>query len=372
MRPTSDWPAGDRLMTDALLHRLECICRASRTAVSKTIACVCGARFALVEWQRLLEEHAMVTRQRQSSASRNGVLKQTPVVFVISGGTGRTAAQVVAAATAQFAAVRIETIVRAPVRTVRAAMKVLAEAKQRNGVVCYTLVDSKLRAAVSLQLRELGISNVDILGPTLQLLGDQLGLAPTGRPGLLYQLRKEEFDRIDAVDFTLAHDDGHRMSDLHKADVILVGASRVSKSVTCYCLAARGVRAANVPLIAGIAPPPELLEINPQRIIGLTMNAAHLASIRLSRLRRITKQSVTPYTDVRTIGDELRQIRDTMDRYHWKCIDVSYKATEEVVTDIIAILLSHKNRTAKVGRATSERKKKKSSAREPSQGNLRR
>ena len=119
---------------------------------------------------------------------------------------------------------------------------------------------------------------------------------------------------------------------------MLVGASRTSKSVTCFFLASRGFRAANVPLIPKQPPPKELLRIDPKRVIGLTMNAAHLESVRQTRVDRISHLPVGGYADLRDIQIELRKIRELMARRHWESIDVSYKATEEVADLIIEML----------------------------------
>jgi regulator of PEP synthase PpsR (kinase-PPPase family) len=136
------------------------------------------------------------------------------------------------------------------------------------------------------------------------------------------------------------------MRDLAKADVVLVGASRTSKSVTCFYLAYRGIRAANVPLIPHQTPPVELTRLKPQRVIGLTMNAAHLESIRQTRLDRISDRPVAHYANLRDIQAELRETRELMAERNWVCIDVSYKATEEVADQIIEMLPS-RQRTRK-------------------------
>jgi len=157
----------------------------------------------------------------------------------------------------------------------------------------------------------------------LRALDDQLGVVPHGRAGLSYDLRKEHFDRIDAVDFTLAHDDGLRMEGLHLADVVLVGVSRVAKSVTCSYLAARGIRAVDVPLVPGQKVPAELLKLDAKKVVGLTMNAKRLVSIREARLRRLSNAQVPTYVGDQQIIEELRDARAAMSRHKWPCIDVS-------------------------------------------------
>jgi regulator of PEP synthase PpsR (kinase-PPPase family) len=172
----------------------------------------------------------------------------------------------------------------------------------------------------------------------LTAMDDQLGMTPRGRPSLSYELQKEHFDRIDAVDFTLAHDDGQRAEELHLANVVLVGVSRASKSVTCLYLAGRGIRAANMPLLLGQKVPPELLRLGPKKVIGLTMNANRLRSIREARICRLSNTPLPSYVDDRRIIDELRNARALMSRHKWPCIDVSYMATEEVAHEVLSLI----------------------------------
>jgi len=151
-------------------------------------------------------------------------------------------------------------------------------------------------------------------------------------------LNQEQFDRLDAMDFTLGHDDGLGLHDLDQADVVLVGASRTSKSVTCVYLAMRGIRAANVPLIPGCPVPDELTKLKSDRVIGLTMNPAHLASLRRTRVDQMSHLEVTDYADPHSIRVELNGLRRLMTTHGWTCIDVSYKAVEELAGQIIKMI----------------------------------
>lgn len=266
-------------------------------------------------------------------------------MLVISGGTGMTAKQVLNAALAQFSDFDPEIEYRSKVRSVRGAIAAVRDAAERHALVCHSIVVPEVRRGLDEEALKLGVPCIDVLGPALSLLADHLKVQPRGHAGLLYELHREQLDRIDAVDFTLAHDDGKRMHELSQADVVLVGASRTSKSVTCFYLAARGIRAANVPIIPLQPIPGELSKISPKRVIGLTMSAAHLESIRQTRLDRITHRPVANYADLPDIRVELREIRGLMSRMHWQCIDVSYKATEEVADQIIELMPSRRPRS---------------------------
>ena len=264
--------------------------------------------------------------------------KKPPPIVVLSGGTGRTAEQLLKSAMAQFPDIDIDLQQHTRIRSSANAIKMVREAANNGSLVCHSLVDPKIRQAVEAEVRKLAVPCIDVLGPSLALLGDHFNTVPRGKAGLLYEVHREQIDRMDAMDFTLAHDDGKRVTELAKADVVLVGASRTSKSVTCFYLAFRGIRAANVPLIPNQKPPVELTRISPRRVIGLTMNAAHLEFIRQHRLDRISNRPVAHYADLRDIQTELREIRELMSKHHWECLDVSYKATEEVADRVVELL----------------------------------
>lgn len=270
---------------------------------------------------------------------------QTRRIIVISGGTGKTAEQVLRAALAQFRGETPEIEYQLKVRSAHAAVNMIHDAADHHALVCHSIVDPKVRCAVDEEAAKLGVPCIDVLGPAVSLLADHLRVEPRGHAGLLYEIHREQLDRIDAVDFTLAHDDGKRMRELGQADVVLVGASRTSKSVTCFYLAARGIRAANVPILPSQELPRPLCKLSPKRVFGLTMNAAHLQSIRQTRLDRISHRHVPNYADLGDIRAELRHFRELVTRKDWHCIDVSYKATEEVADQIIEWMPKRRSRT---------------------------
>jgi regulator of PEP synthase PpsR (kinase-PPPase family) len=231
----------------------------------------------------------------------------------------------------------VEIVKRAHVRSAAVAARIVRDAARRKAVVCHTLVAPAVREAVGSEARRYLVPAVDLLGPVITVLADHLGQLPQGRPGLLYALERERFDRIDAVDFTLAHDDGCRPEGLADADVVLVGVSRSSKSATCFFLAYRGVRAANVPLVLRQRPPPELLRLDRRKIIGLTMSAQRLAHLREARSQRFGRKLGGDYADLRSIQEELRWAQDTSSRQRWQTIDVSFLSVEETATEVMRL-----------------------------------
>lgn len=254
-------------------------------------------------------------------------------IFLLSGSTGRTATHVLEAALAQFVGPEPEIVRRFGVRSVRSAIKTVKDAAKAKAVLLHTLVSPEVREAVVEAATLANVHTCDILGPVIALLEDHLQTPPQRQPGLSYELRRERYDRIDAVDFTLAHDDGCLIQELAQAAVVLVGVSRVSKSVTCFYLAYRGIRAANVPIVACGEPPEELVELDPAKVVGLTMNASRLKSIREARAETFGAAHEA-YVDQREIARELGHMNAMMEKYGWHCIDVSYKSVEEVAYEV--------------------------------------
>jgi [pyruvate, water dikinase]-phosphate phosphotransferase / [pyruvate, water dikinase] kinase len=259
-------------------------------------------------------------------------------IILMSGSTGRTVEEVVRAALAQFEDPDVEIDRRTHVRSIKAARRIVEEAAKSQAIVFHSLVAPKVRDAVVQHTRLHRVTHVDVLGPVVSALSDFLCVAPRQQPGLSYQLHKEHFERIEAVNFTLAHDDGCALDGLSQADVVLVGPSRVAKSVTCFYLASRGVRAANVPLVPGWELPGQLTSLDKRKVVGLTMNPARLQSIRHQRVQALEQGSLDRYDDLDSIRHELRESHRTMAKHGWQSIDVSYKSVEEVAREILVML----------------------------------
>ncbi|MCA9119413.1 MAG: kinase/pyrophosphorylase [Planctomycetaceae bacterium] len=255
-------------------------------------------------------------------------------VYVLSGGTGRTVSHVLESALAQFVDPVVNVVSHFQILTVHDAVKAVKDAAKENAILLHTLVSPEVREAVVEVATLEHVRTFDILGPALALLEDSLQTKPQRQPGLSHELSKERYNRIDAVDFTLAHDDGCLMGELDQADVVLVGVSRVSKSVTCFYLAYRGIRAANVPIVGRSDPPEELVKLDPAKVVGLTMNARRLTSLREARAETFGAAQDS-YVDEREIGRELGHTNAMIEKHGWHWIDVSYKSVEEVAYEIL-------------------------------------
>lgn len=255
-------------------------------------------------------------------------------IYIVSDGTCRTCEQIVRAVLVQFDKERPRLVREAKVRRPGRVSRIVREAKNAKATVFYTLVSPETRLAMKEVSAEYFVPIVDVLGPALASLYDMFKSTPRLVPGMLYEANKAHFDRIDAIDYTLHHDDGAGLQDLDKADVVLVGVSRASKSSTCFYLAYRGIRAANVPLFAGEKPPKELLDLDVKKVIGLTANADRLQSVREARLLTWGMRLGDAYSDRMSIVRELRATNAMMAEHGWRTVDASYKAIEEVAREV--------------------------------------
>ena len=259
-------------------------------------------------------------------------------VYILTGATGRTCDEVLRAALAQFDEPSVRIVRRTKLHSEADVVREVSAAADAGAVICHSLVVPQLRETLVRETTRLRVPTVDVLGPLMTLLQDYLGQTPRGLPGLAFQMQRERLERIDAVDYTLAHDDGCGLADLAQADVVLVGALRVSKSVTSFYLAYEGICAANVPLIPELEPPPELLAVERNKVIGLTMNANRLQSLRQTRIKTLGDGSFDRYGSLADIEAEVRLIDRVMARYGWRRIDVSYMSVEEVAKEVVALI----------------------------------
>ena len=262
-------------------------------------------------------------------------------LHLISDSTGETAGAVARAALAQFDRMEPVEHIWALVRTAGQIERILASVRCNPGVVLYTLVEPGLRAALEAGCRELGVVCVDVLGQVMAELAGAFGMEEGHSPGRQHLLDREYDRRIEAMQFAIDHDDGQALGGLARADVILVGVSRASKSPTCMYLANRGVKAANVPFVAG-APFPEraIAEAGPI-VVGLTLSPDRLAQLRRNRLRGLGERESGPYADPRAVRDEVAQARRLFARRGWRVIDVSRRSIEETAAEILELHRGH-------------------------------
>ena len=270
--------------------------------------------------------------------------RRTPRIFIVSDGRGDTAAQVLTAAAVQFEGRKYRTTRHAGIRSAKEVLRVVQEAAAARAVIFYTLVDEETRRVMRRAAARRLVPTVDILGPCFTALDDQFRTERRGEPGLLYDLDRDRLNRMEAIDYTLHHDDGQRPHELTRADVVLVGVSRAAKSSTCFYLAYAGVRAANVPLIPGIDPPARLLSLDPEKVIGLRVNVDRLLAVREARARNLGRVHLDTYLDRREVAREVLWANDLMEAQAWRTIDASYIAIEEIAREVMRLRGLHGDR----------------------------
>jgi regulator of PEP synthase PpsR (kinase-PPPase family) len=199
------------------------------------------------------------------------------------------------------------------------------------------MVNAELREALEARCRELGLPSVAVLDPVMSTLGSYLGVEESHRPGAQHELDARYFSRIEALNYTMAHDDGQSTSTLHQADVVLVGVSRTSKTPTCIYLANRGIKAANIPIVSGVPLPEELHAIKGPLIVGLVVNPERLLHIRKNRLLSLKAETDTEYVDLDAIRAELVIARKLFAEKGWPVIDVTRRSIEETAAEVLAL-----------------------------------
>ena len=258
-------------------------------------------------------------------------------IYVLSDATAETAERVLRAGLAQFQHVATEVRIFSLLRADEIE-GVMREAARVSALIIYTFVHPEQRAQLESQARVYQLETVDLIGSLMGRLSDFLGATPTGTPGLP-KLNQAYFDRIEAVEFAVKHDDGQAVQGLHLADVVLVGLSRTSKTPLSTYMAQKGLKVANVPVVLGLPLPRELEQIDQARIVGLTINVGALIRIRRARLKALNMPVDTDYARRDHIVRELSYARDIFAAHAtWPVIDVSEKAIEETA----AIVLRHR------------------------------
>jgi regulator of PEP synthase PpsR (kinase-PPPase family) len=258
-------------------------------------------------------------------------------IFVASDGTGRTAEQALNAALVQFPGARIDIIVRPNVRTAKRAREVVREAAKAGGFIVHTIVTDAVRETMVNTGREHNVETIDLMGPLIARLTETLATSPSERPGLFARLNKSYFRRIETMDFAFRHDDGQRVEDLRKAELVLLGVSRTFKTPLSIYLAFKGWFVANVPIILRQEPPAVLAKLAPNKIFGLDTNARQLAELRRVR-HDYLRGAAGDYADPEYVRIELMHARQFYYRHpRWAIVNVTKKPIEEIATEILAI-----------------------------------
>lgn len=259
-------------------------------------------------------------------------------VHLVSDSTGETLNAVTKAVCARFEDLLPIEHIYPLMRSPRQLDRVLKEIEAAPGVVIHTIVDRVLRTNLEEGCRAQGAPCIAALDPLTAALGRYLGASLSTRVGAQHTLDTDYFNRIEALNYAIAHDDGQAGQDLESADVILVGVSRTSKTPTCVYLAHRGVRAANVPMVPGVALPPRLFEMTRPLIVGLLISPDRLIQIRRNRLLSLNETRDSAYIDIEAVREETVAARRLFERHGWPVIDVSRRSVEETAAAVINLL----------------------------------
>ena len=259
-------------------------------------------------------------------------------VHLVSDSTGETLNAMARAVCARFENVLPIEHIYALVRSPRQLERALTDIEAAPGVVIHTIVDDELRAALEEGCRKLDMACIAALDPLVSALSRYLGAALSRRVGVQHALDNDYFNRMDALNYAIGHDDGQGGQDLDQADVVRVGVSRTSKTPTCIYLAHRGVRAANVPLVPGRAPSEKLLTLKNALIVGLTISPDRLIQIRRNRLLSLKEDRDSSYIDIEAVRQETVLARRLYERMDWPVIDVTRRSVEETAAAVLNLL----------------------------------
>src|SRR5450432_836667 len=255
-------------------------------------------------------------------------------LHLVSDSTGETLITVARAVAAQYANVTPVEHVYPLVRSQKQLDRVLDEIEEAPGIVLFTLLEKDLVGRLEAKCQQINIPSLSIIGPVMQLFQAYLGAATTGRVGAQHTLNAEYFKRIDALNYTMLHDDGQHVDDMEQADVVLVGVSRTSKTPTSIYLANRGVKTANFPLVPGM-PVPEKLEMLAQPlVVGLTASPERIVQIRQNRLLGLrAEHDADQYIDRQAVAAEIAAARKLCGKHNWPIIDVTRRSIEETAAE---------------------------------------
>ena len=259
-------------------------------------------------------------------------------IYIVSGGVGASGRQLVNTVLAQFPDFDVPVVMYPNVSTMGQIEEVLARAADTQGTIVHTLVDGRLREAMNRLNKKRGLSAVDLMGPLIERLSLLLGVKPTGRPGLYRSLKRQYFERVEAIDFSAAHDDGQNIRDVGEAEIVLVGVSRVGKTPLSMYLAMLGWKVANVPYISGQPPLHELEDVDRGRVIGLTVDAERLLAHRKMRYHKFGITGKTSYTDLQAVFEEVEQAFLFFRRHGYTVIDVTDKPLETSADEVVEVI----------------------------------
>ena len=266
-------------------------------------------------------------------------MNNTYQIYLISDSTGETLDRIFLSLKAQFQNIEYKVNSYSFTRTENQVLKILDIAeKEKNSIILYTIVDNSLAKFLANKSNEKKIPCFGVLGSLILSFSKLFNQKASHEPSGQHVLNEEYYDRIEAIQYTMNHDDGNLLNDIDKSDIILLGVSRTSKTPTSIYLANKGYKTANIPLV-NRGSVPEKLKKNPQNfcVVGLTTEAERLVDIRKNRMNSLKENTNQDYTDLDKIKKEVQEAKDLFKKYSWPSIDVTRKSVEETAASIIKI-----------------------------------
>lgn len=265
-------------------------------------------------------------------------------IHLVSDATGETLNSLAKAALAQFEGVNVHDHLYALVRSHRQLERVLDHVRAEPGLVLFTMVNPELRANLINGCLALKVGCLDVMEAPVRAMGRFLGAPETHKPGGQHDVDQRYMQRIEALNFTIAHDDGQALDTLEDAEVVLAGASRTSKTPTCVYLAIRGVRAANVPIMHNLPVPAQLIAVRKPLVVGLWASPDRLVQVRRNRLNALGEIRSTDYVDIESVRAEIAHTRKLFEQQDWPTIDVSRRSIEETAAAVLNLLNERRER----------------------------
>lgn len=265
-------------------------------------------------------------------------------LHLVSDATGETLIAVSRAVSAQFQSAASIEHVYPLIRSKAQLDRAIAEISSAPGIVLFTLVDTELSEVLEKACAEMGSPCLSVLHPVLLLFQSYLGAASTSRPGAQHMLNAEYFKRIDALNFTMMHDDGQLPENLEQADVLLLGVSRTSKTPTSIYLANRGIKTANIPLVPNVPLPSAIHGLRKPLVVGLVASPERIVQIRQNRLLTLNADQETPYIDRMSVAEEIAQSKKLFANNGWPIIDVTRRSIEETAAAIMDLYKEHRQK----------------------------
>lgn len=263
------------------------------------------------------------------------IAEEVFIIYAVSDSIGETSESMAKAAASQFNASNFDIIRVSHLTKIEQIDKIIKDASNKKCMICYTLVSDDLRLAFEKQVEINNIIAVDLLSPLIHSIEKMSGLKSKNKPGLVHALDNDYFKRVEAVEFAVKYDDGKNPWGLTKADIVLVGVSRTSKTPLSMYLANKRLKAANVPLVPELMPPEELFKLPANKIVGLIIDPYKLNEIRSERLKAMGLDDSASYADINRISEELEYAKAIMRKLHCLVIDVSNRAIEETANTIL-------------------------------------